>query len=177
MPRYDGILSSTRVVNNGLFLACSGSTSGRTCIRSLGKGELRRVGLPSLNSVDFDNAGSSGRYFFNFASFAAPKTACGCSVSAGACRLCHTPGMGFGPSRFVARRVFFPDGSNIVVPVFLACGGSLGESKRGPMFLCKCKKFNVDLGPKFDVGHVPFLRGKNVCTRMGLQNNGRCNRR
>ena len=141
--------------------------------RDLKGKKLRDLELPALGTVTgFGGRREDAETFYTFTSFAYPGSIFRLELKAGRSEVFREPKVGFKPSDFEVKQVFYPSKDGTKVPMFLVHKKGLKLDGQNPTLLYGYGGFNVSLTPAYSVSRMAWLEMGGVYAMPNLRGGG-----
>ncbi|HEX2093305.1 MAG TPA: prolyl oligopeptidase family serine peptidase [Longimicrobiaceae bacterium] len=173
IPEGEDVLQGVRIINNQFVASYLHDASDRVRIFSLDGRPGREIRLPTLGTV----GGLSGErgdteMFYSFTSFLYPTTIFRYDFRTGQSTVFRRPQIGFDPSAYETRQVFYPSRDGTQVPMFVTHRRDLRLDGNNPTLLYGYGGFNVSMTPGFLVSNLVWLEMGGVYAVANLRGGG-----
>jgi len=186
VPESDDVLTGARFIGGRLFTtvlknahsaiysyavpALSSKAAGKT---SAALGERVEVKLPGLGSL----SGLSGNLhdsevFYGFMSYLAPTTIYEYDIKSGTSKVFRSPKLGFDPSLYETRQVFYASKDGTRIPMFITMKKGTVLDGKNPMLLYGYGGFNISLTPAFNPRTLVWLEKGGIYAVANLRGGG-----
>jgi len=133
----------------------------------------KEVILPTIGSVgEFNGEREGGEAFYSFTSFTYPTTIFRYDFETGESTAFRAPDVGFDPSRYETKQVWYESRDGTKVPMFVVHKRGIELDGSNPTYLTAYGGFNISLTPRFDTSRLVWLEMGGVYAQPSLRGGG-----
>jgi prolyl oligopeptidase len=173
IPESDAVLSQTVRVGGEIVALSMKDASSRLTVLDRDGRTIRRIGLPTLGTIERVSGRHDGHEaFFSFSSFTMPPAVYRYDQKSGATDLWERIGTDVNLSALEVKQVFYPSKDGTRVSMFLVHRKGLKLDGTSPALLYGYGGFNISLTPEFSRSIVLWLERGGVFAQPNLRGGG-----
>ncbi len=173
LPQMPETLEAVSVLHDSFVATYLKDAHSHVRVFDLAGRPVRELTFPGLGTVSgFTGKRQDRETFYVFTSFNIPATVYHYDLVSGESRLFRQPQVGFDPSRYETRQVFYTSKDGTRVPMFLTARKGLALDGKNPTLLYGYGGFNVSVTPAFSVAHVVWMEMGGVYAVANLRGGG-----
>lgn len=173
IPESAETLTGVSLVGERFFANYLKDARAQVRVYGLDGKPLGEVALPGLGSVGgFGGKRKDTETFYAFTSFTTPTTIYRYDVKTGQSTVFRAPKVGFDPSEYETKQVFFQSKDGTRVPMFISHKKGLKLDGTNPTMLYGYGGFNISLSPSFSVSNLVWMELGGVYAHANLRGGG-----
>ncbi len=173
IPQGAEPIDNVRLVGDRFFVTVLKDARDQVRLHGLDGKLLGEVTLPGLGSaVGFYGKRGDTETFYAYKSFTTPTTIYRYDLKTGESRVFRAPKVGFDPSQYETKQVFFQSKDGTRVPMFISHKKGLKLDGSNPTFLYGYGGFNASLTPSFSVSNLVWMELGGVYAQANLRGGG-----
>ncbi len=173
VPQGRAVLQTAAIFGSTIVASYLTDAHARLVRFGLDGAALGDIPLPGLGSVTGPSGErSASRIFYAFTSYLHPTTILHYDMNTGEGGVFKAPTVGFDPSRYETRQLFFESKDGTRVPMFLTCGKGMLRDGGNRTILYGYGGFDISLTPAFSATLIPWLERGGVYVVANLRGGG-----
>lgn len=134
---------------------------------------IREVNLPGIGSAEgFGGKREDMETYFSFTNMSTPSTIYRYDIATGKSSVHFAPKVGFNPSDFITKQVFYTSKDGTRVPMFVSYRKGLKRNGQNPTYLYGYGGFGISLGPEFSVSILTWMQMGGIFAQACLRGGG-----